>query len=104
MGDKYQRAIDEIKRVREADEEEYKRQQERKNIVKNYMDITDAEWILFEQIPVTAFGDSVSRWMRGQPRPLAEAMKLAGGTIKDLRPYMWALDDNSPVWEQIKDD
>lgn len=74
-----------------------------KPIVKNYHDITHAEWILFEQIPVTAFGDSESRWMRGHPRPLDEAMKLAGGTIKDLQPYLWALDDNHPVWEKMKD-
>ncbi len=59
---------------------------------KKYSEITHAEWIMFEWVSVTTWMDKEPVYIRGLPRPLDEAMKLAGGSIKDLQPYLWALD------------
>lgn len=53
--------------------------------------IRNAEWICWTWIDVTEQGDTESMFIRGRQRPLDEAMKLAGGSIRDLEPYLWAL-------------
>lgn len=55
-------------------------------------DITFAEWILYTWIDVTIISSSRSCFVRGRRRPLDESMRLAGGSIKDLRPYLRDLD------------
>ena len=64
-------------------------------VVKAFKDITYAEWIMFKWIEVTTYADTSQRFMRTGARPLDEAMNFAGGTIKDLEKYVWALDPDS---------
>ena len=64
---------------------------ESETTAKKYSEITHAEWILYHWIDVTANSDAESKFVRGTERPLDEAMKLAGGSIKDLAPYLHAL-------------
>ena len=59
---------------------------------KKYSAITHAEWICWNWIDVTYLHESESHYLRGLQRPLDEAIGLAGGTIEDLKPYLWALD------------
>lgn len=56
-----------------------------------YSTITNAEWICWRWIEVTECGDIESQFVRSTQRPLTEAMKLAGGTINNLTPYLYAL-------------
>lgn len=63
--------------------------------VKSHDSITFAEWILYNWISVTTFSDKQPEYIRGHLRPLDEAMRLAGGSIKDLRPYMRDLEKQS---------
>ncbi len=59
---------------------------------KKYSEITHAEWIVFRWTEVTSTMDKEPMFLRGLQRPLDEAMKLSGGSIKTLQPYLWALD------------
>ncbi len=63
-------------------------------MLKKYSEITHAEWIVYRWIEVTEQTDDESRFIRGLQRPLDEAMKLAGGTIEKLQPYLWVLKTN----------
>jgi len=56
-----------------------------------HSEIKNAEWICWTWIDVTQNDDTESMFIRGRQRPLDEAMKLAGGSIHDLEPYLWAL-------------
>lgn len=61
-------------------------------IQKRFSEITHAEWICYHWIDVTTIGDAGSKYIRGTKRPLDEAMRLSGGSIETLQPYLWALD------------
>ena len=59
---------------------------------KKYSEITHAEWICWDWIDMTLITENESHYLRGLQRPLNDAMEYAGGTIQDLKPYLWALD------------
>lgn len=63
-------------------------------VVKKYSEITHAEWICYEWIDVTEMCMPEPIYLRKGPRPLDKAMELSGGSIKTLKPYLWALDDD----------
>jgi|AMWB02.1.fsa_nt_gi hypothetical protein len=58
------------------------------NTVKKHSEMTASDWIVYRWAEVTWMSDSEPRYARGLPRPLDEAMKLAGGSIKDLEPHL----------------
>ena len=60
-------------------------------MTKKESEITIAEWILYEWVDVTPRSVGEREFIRSYQRPLDEAMVLAGGTMKDLQPYLWAL-------------
>lgn len=64
-------------------------------IIKCYEDITDAEWIMFKWEDVTSYSDPRQQFLRMGVRPLDESIRLAGGTIEDVKPYRWALNLDS---------
>ena len=51
-------------------------------------DISIADWICYYWIPATYYSEDEPRYLRGLRRPLDESMELAGGSIKDLKPYL----------------
>ena len=59
---------------------------------KKHSEITHAEWICWNWIDTTYFHEDESHYLRGLQRSLDDAMEYAGGSIKDLKPYLWALD------------
>lgn len=63
-------------------------------ILKKYTDITNAEWILYTWTfeGATATGEPV--YIRNTLRPLDEAMRLSGGSIETLKPYLRAVNVN----------
>lgn len=62
-----------------------------KNIIKKYSEITHAEWIIYNWIQTTVMSSDEPEFLRGLERPLDEAMKLSGGSIETLKPYLWVL-------------
>jgi hypothetical protein len=64
-------------------------------VIKCYEEITDAEWIMFRWQEVTTFSDIRQSFLRLGVRPLDESIKMAGGTIEDVKRYRWALDPDS---------
>ena len=62
------------------------------NIIKKYSEITHAEWIIYNWIQTTYASSPEPEFLRGLPRPLDEAMRLSGGSIETLKPYLQILD------------
>lgn len=59
-------------------------------VIKAYHEISLAEWIIWIWHDCTEIQQAESHFIRFRQRALDEAMKLAGGSIEDLKPYLWA--------------
>ena len=57
-------------------------------------DITYAEWICYDWVEIRTMGTLEGHWICLGRRPLDESMKLAGGSINDLKPYLEELEKN----------
>lgn len=65
------------------------------SIVKKYSELTHAEWIIYNWIQTSVWSSNEPEFLRGLPRPLDEAMRLSGGSIDTLKPYLWVLDKDN---------
>ena len=64
-----------------------------------YNEITDAEWIVYDWQAVRVLGDGEEFWMCIGRRGKDEAMRLAGGSMEDLQPYLEEIEKDAQMYD-----